>query len=86
MLTFKMSIWIVTVVVLLRRRAELFLHVCLDVYAADGAFLVRVQPLVDARHVEEVHARQTPHLFFLLELAQADRALVILLSAHPLHL
>jgi hypothetical protein len=39
----------------------------LDVDPADGAALVEDQPLVDARHVEQVHARKTANVLFDLE-------------------
>lgn len=54
-------------------------EVGLDVHPADGAPLVLSQPLVDALHMEEVHARQPSHVFLRLELREADGALVRLL-------
>jgi hypothetical protein len=39
----------------------------LDVDPADGAPLVKDEPLVDAGHVEEVHARQAPDILVYFE-------------------
>ena len=54
-------------------------EVGLDVHPADGTPLVLSQPLVDALHMEEVHARQPSHVLLRLELREADGALVRLL-------
>ena len=50
-----------------------------NIHPADGTPLVLTKPLVDALHMEEVHARQPPHVLLCLELGQADGALVSLL-------
>ena len=48
----------------------------LDVDAANGTALVEREPLIDAGHVEQMHAGQTSHVFVLVELAKANRAFV----------
>ena len=50
-----------------------------NIKPADGTSLVLPEPLIDAFHVEEMHAGQSPHVLLHLELRQADGALVALL-------
>ena len=55
-------------------RQVLVFQLRLDVDAAYRTPFVGGQPLVDALHVEQVHARQPAHVLAVLELAQTDRA------------
>ena len=51
-------------------------HLGLDVDATERAKLCSRQPLVDARDVEEMHARQSAHIFALFVFTKANRALL----------
>lgn len=55
---------------------NIFIQARFDVNAANGAMLVGHQPLVDAVHVEQMHARQAPHIVLHLEQRQANCALL----------
>lgn len=49
-----------TTTIRLRRRSRTVFEVVLDIHATNGTALIGREPLIDAFHVEQVHAGQPP--------------------------